>query len=198
MVTYCIFFYIIYADKEVGMHKFDYSFLKDSVFTGEVLNLATGIYSLKATNKTQQLNHPKIFSELEKIALVQSVKNSNAIEGIITSDKRIRLIVQENCAPLNHDEAEIVGYRDALNIIHTNYQNINFNERDILQLHKIMLSPAGYDFGGRYKDFDNAVIEIDALGNRKIRFSPTPASETKYAMEQLILAYIWMHQMMMR
>ena len=31
----------------------------------------------------------EIFTELEKIAKVQSVKNSNAIEGILTTDERI-------------------------------------------------------------------------------------------------------------
>ena len=36
-----------------------------------------------------------VFTELEKIAIVQSVKSSNAIEGIITSDERIKEIVNQ-------------------------------------------------------------------------------------------------------
>ena len=35
-------------------------------------------------------------------------------EGIVTSDERIAAIVNQNSAPLDHNEAEIAGYRDAL------------------------------------------------------------------------------------
>lgn len=171
------------------MHKFDYSFLKNGFVTAKTLNIATSIYSLKEMSNAKKVDYLKIFTELEKIARIQSVKNSNAIEGIITSDERIKAIVAQSSAPLNHDESEIAGYRDALNEIHTNYQYINFNDLDILHLHEILLSFTGFGYSGKYKDIDNAIIEIDKEGKRKIRFTPTPASETKYAMEQLFLAY---------
>jgi Fic family protein len=44
--------------------------------------------------------------------------------------------------------------------------------------------------GGRYKDSDNRIMEIDARGARRVRFAPTPAGETSETMEQLILAYM--------
>ena len=44
---------------------------------------------------------------------------------------RIAAIVNQNSAPLNHNEAEIAGYRDALNEIHLDYERIDFCERDI-------------------------------------------------------------------
>ena len=56
--------------------------------------------------------YTQIFTELEAVAKVQSIKSSNAIEGIVTSDERIAAIVNQNSAPLNHNEAEIAGYRD--------------------------------------------------------------------------------------
>ena len=155
------------------MHKFDYSFLKNGLISAKTLNMATSIYSLKTMANVRKADHLKIFTELEKIAIIQSVKNSNAIEGIVTSDERIKAIVTQSSAPLNHDEAEIAGYRDALNEIHTNNQYIGFNEPDILRLHEILLSATGYEYSGKYKDFDNAIIEIDSQGNRKIRFAPT-------------------------
>lgn len=121
---------------------------------------------------------------------MQSIKSSNEIEGIITSDERIAAIVNQNSAPLNHNEAEIAGYRDALNEIHLGYEHIDLRERDILRLHEIMMSFTGYEFGGQYKIDDNVILEVDADGNRKIRFRPTPAEETAAAMEQLELAYM--------
>lgn len=171
------------------MHKFDYTFLKNGYISSKVVNMATSIYSLKTMATVRKNEHIKIFTELEKIAKIQSVKNSNAIEGIVTSDERIKAIVTQSSAPLNHDEAEIAGYRDALNEIHTNNRYVGFNETDILRLHEMLLSSTGYEYGGKYKDFDNAVIEVDSDGNKKIRFAPTPADETKHAMQQLVLAF---------
>lgn len=172
------------------MHIFDYSFLNHGLLPANMVNLATNIVSLKTLAGVRKEEHIKIFTELESIAKVQSVKSSNAIEGIITSDERIMAIVNQNSAPLNHNEAEIAGYRDALNEIHLNYQYIDFRESDILRLHEMMMSVAGYEFGGRYKTDDNVILEVDSDGNRKIRFRPTPAAETAKAMEQLELAYM--------
>ena len=49
---------------------------------------------------------------------------------------------------------------------------------------------AGAGYGGQYKTDDNVIMEIDADGNRRVRFRPTSASETPAAMEQLELAYL--------
>ena len=96
------------------MRKFDYSFLNNGLLPAKLVNLTSSIYSLKTMAGTRKDEYKKIFTELESIAKVQSVKSSNAIEGIITSDERIKEIVNQSSAPLNHDETEIAGYRDAL------------------------------------------------------------------------------------
>ena len=44
-----------------------------------------------------------------------------------------------------------------------------------------MMSFAGYEYGGQYKTDDNVILEIDADGNRCVRFRPTSASETPKA-----------------
>ena len=48
----------------------------------------------------------------------------------------------------------------------------------------------GSEFGGQYKTQDNVILEIDSEGMRRVRFQPTPASETPKAMEQLELAFL--------
>ena len=68
--------------------------------------------------------------------------------------------------------------------------HIDFRQGDILRLHEIMMSFAGYEYGGQYKTDDNVILEIDADGNRCVRFRPTSASETPKAMKQLELAYL--------
>lgn len=172
------------------MRRFDYSFLSNDLLPARLVNLTSGISELKVMAGVRREEHARIFTELEGIAKVQSVKSSNAIEGIVTSDERIAAIVNGDSAPLNHDEAEIAGYRDALNEIHQGHGHIDFRERDILRLHEVMMSFAGYEYGGAYKTDDNVILEIDALGNRRVRFRPTSAAETPAAMEQLELAYM--------
>ncbi len=184
---------ILYNYMQIGrflMRRFDYSFLNNGLLPANFVNLTASIASMKAMASVRKDEHIRVFTELEAIAKVQSVKSSNAIEGIVTSDERIAEIVNQNSAPLNHNEAEIAGYRDALNEIHLGYEHINFRQRDILRLHEMLLSVAGYEFGGRYKTDDNVILEVDAFGKRKIRFSPIPAEETEAAMEQLELAYL--------
>lgn len=172
------------------MRKFDYSFLKLGMVPAELIDVTNGINSFRIASNERKERFKEIFTELEKVARIQSIKSSNAIEGIVTTDQRIRDIVNGNSAPLNHNEAEIAGYRDCLNKIHTSHNSMQVNEETILSLHKQLMSVANYDFVGQYKDTDNVIMEIDAYGNRRVRFRPIPASETKQAMEQLVLAYM--------
>lgn len=176
--------------KRGKMRKFDYSFLDNGLLPANLVNLTSVIYSLKTGAEIRKEEYEKLFVDLEKIAKVQSIKSSNAIEGIVTSDERINEIVNQSSKPLNHNEAEIAGYRDALNDIHMHYDKIEFNESTILRLHEIMMSYSGYEYGGKYKTDNNLIIEQDEEGNRKVRFKPVSAEETPKAMEQLVLAYM--------
>ena len=171
------------------MRRFDYSFLKNAKLPAGIVEYAGGIAAIRALQEGRKKNYGDIFTKLESIAKVQSVKGSNAIEGIVTTDKRIEEIVNKSSAPLNHNEAEIAGYRDALNLVHSGFGSLDINENDILRLHGIMLSFTNYAERGRYKTSDNVILEVDGYGNRRIRFSPTPAAHTPEAMEQMIFAY---------
>jgi len=170
------------------MRKFDYTFLGQGMVPTGIANLAGAIREIKGMESGRMNLFPDMFSSLEQIARVESVKGSNAIEGIVTTDQRIREIVNGNTAPLNHDEMEIAGYRDALDIVHSNYPTMETNGPTILELHRTMLShtPQG---GGAYKGSDNVVMEMDMFGARRTRFTPVTAAETPAAMEQLVLAY---------
>ena len=172
------------------MRRFDYSFLNNGLLPAGLVNLTASIAALKTMAGVRKEEHLQVFTELEAVARVQSIKSSNAIEGIVTNDERIAAIVNQNSAPLNHNEAEIAGYRDALSEIHQGHTYIDFREKDILRLHETMMSLAGYEYGGQYKTDDNVILEVDADRNRRVRFRPTPAAETKQAMEQLELAYM--------
>lgn len=171
------------------MHQFDYSFLENKLVPANLINVTSAIASLKMMDQLRKNDFKTIFTELEKVAKVQSVKSSNAIEGIITTDDRIAAIVNGQSAPLNHNEAEIAGYRDALNTIHLNYSSIDITEQDVLKLHNILFSYYGMNDAGIYKKENNVILEYDANGLKKVRFTPVAAADTPTAMQQLVLAY---------
>lgn len=172
------------------MHIFDYSFLDNGMLPADMVNITATISAFNAISETRKNGNKSVYTELEKIARVQSVKASNAIEGIITTDARIHEIVNNSSAPLNHSEREIVGYKDALNEIHTSYKEMSLSEDMILHLHEVMTRVAEYESSGRFKSEDNLIMEIDEYGRRKVRFSPVSAADTGDAIEQLILAYL--------
>ena len=91
-------------------------------------------------------------NKLVEIAKIQSVDASNAIEGIRTTETRLKQLVSDKTTPKNRDEEEISGYRDALNTIHESFDYIPLTPSYILQLHGIMYkNVVGNDFGGKFK-----------------------------------------------
>ena len=172
------------------MHIFDYSFLDNGLLPAGIVNLTATISAFKAISGERMHRNQMIYTELEGIARIQSIKNSNEMEGIVTTDARIKAIVEGNCAPLNHNEIEIAGYRDALDEVHKNYSQLSFSEDVILYLHQRIQGITGSGSAGKYKEEDNLIMAVDKTGRRSVRFRPVSADETKDAMEQLIFAYI--------
>ena len=117
------------------MHIFDYSFLDKGKLPAEMVNLTSAITAFNSISIARKEKNKSVYTELEKIARIQSVKGSNAIEGIVTTDVRIKEIVNGNSAPLDHNEREIAGYRDALDEIHRSYAELSISENTILHLH---------------------------------------------------------------
>jgi len=172
------------------MRKFDYTFLKNISIDGQIMTSASYIQAMKTDVINKKRQYSKIFENSISATKIRSVKSSNEIEGIVSTDKRITAIVNENSEPISHDEQEIAGYRDALKIVHENHDHISFAERDILSLHSVLLSYAKSPHRGKYKQIDNLIIAVSKDGVRSIRFRPLSAFETKAGMEQLVLAYL--------
>ncbi len=171
------------------MRTFDYSFLFEGSIPSNIASLLFSIERNRNASNALKEKLPKVFINLVKIAKVQSVKSSNAIEGIVTTDKRIESIVNQGTEPLNHDEMEIAGYRDALNAIHDGYEVMDVRIRDILLLHKTLLEHAQIPGRGSFKTEDNVIAERCLDGTRRIVYVPTSAKETEEAMKQLELAF---------
>ena len=172
------------------MRRFDYSFLRNIKVPVNFLTFTNAIYTLKNLEDEKKNIYPDIFTALQKIAIVQSVKGSNEIEGIVTTDKRIEEIVNQSSAPLNHNEQEITGYKNALNLIHSDSDKMSLNEDLILNLHKILLEKIEVSYGGSYKTEDNIIRESYKDGTSFVRWVPVSSQDTPQAMKELILAYM--------
>lgn len=121
-------------------------------------------------------------AQLVEIAKIQSTEASNKIEGIYTSDERLRKLVQDKTRPKTRNEQEIAGYRDVLNTIHENHDYIPVKPSILLQLHRDLCKFTGGG-GGCFKSSDNVITEEDSDGNKQVRFQPVPAWETQEHVE---------------
>ena len=169
------------------MRTFDYSFLKKEI-PGTIVGTVGIIADLNVRNQIRKMQYEKAFDELRQKAIIESVKGSNEIEGIVTTEERIRDIVAE-AAPVTHDEKEISGYKDALNLIHTEHENLDVTRDVILMFHRMMDESVNPAEAGRFKTRDNLIMEYQSDGSRRVRLSPVKAGETEKAVEQLLLAY---------
>lgn len=168
------------------MHRFDYSEILGDI-PADITKLMMDITRIRSMEGIRRINYPKDYSRMEDIARLASVKYSNEIEGIVTSDERIREIVLRSGAPKDHSEEEIAGYRNALDLIHRESDRLGFNRDTILNLHSLLKTKGSNE--NSYKKANNAIVSIDSEGRRHLVYEPVPASETEDHMEQLCLAY---------
>lgn len=168
------------------MRFFDYSKLEKLQFDNSVINLLTSIHEAKGRQELYLSRQPEELNRLIEIAKIQSVDSSNDIEGIRTTETRLKQLVGEKTTPKNRDEEEISGYRDALNIIHESFNYISLTPNYILQLHGIMFKHVrGNNFGGIFKNIQNYIQGIDSAGNAYTIFTPLAPYETAPAIKNL-------------
>lgn len=171
------------------MRSFEYKEKWKKLLTPEIVTYLTQIHEFKGEQTLFIEAKADTLSQLVDIAKIQSTEASNKIEGIYTSDERLKALVKDSTRPRTRNEREIAGYRDVLNTIHENHDYIPPKPSIILQLHRDLYKFEGMDIGGRYKTSDNIIEEQDAEGNKSVRFRPMPAWETPEAIEKLCQSY---------
>lgn len=172
---------------KIMVRKFDYSFLKKDV-PGSTISLLSVVYDIKGKESVRLLSSPSLFSKLKKKAIRDSIKASNAIENIRTTEKRIDQIASGDNAAQTHSEKEIIGYRNVLNNIHNFNDHIKLDEITILDLHNQLLQTANVAGRGHYKTEPNVISE-KRNGKNYVIFVPTPPEEVEESMKQVLLAF---------
>ena len=172
-----------------GMRDFNYSAIRDQKWDSDILGYIAAIYKYAGKQELYLKQKPDELEKLVEIAKVQSTEASNAIEGIVTTNTRIRQLVEERTAPRNRDEQEIAGYRDALNIIHESFDAIPISRNYILQLHKILYSHMNNPLAGQTKTVQNYISASYPDGHSEILFTPLPPYETPEALDKICEEY---------
>ncbi len=171
------------------MRKFNYALIRNKKWDSELLGLVAAIYKEAGKQEIYLKQRPEELEKLVEIAKVQSTEASNAIEGIVTTNTRIRQLVKEKTTPKNRDEQEIAGYRDVLGIIHESFDSIPITQNYILQLHKILYSHMNNPVAGRTKTVQNYISATYPDGHTETLFIPLPPYETPEALDRLCEEY---------
>lgn len=172
------------------MREFNYKSEYAKLLTPDIVNLLTVIHEFKGEQTLFLEAESDLLTQLLEIAKIQSTEASNRIEGIITTDERLKLIVREKTMPKTRSEKEIAGYRDVLTTIHESYDYIPPRSSMILQLHRDLYKFSGMSIGGNFKNSDNVIAEKLPDGTQRVRFQPVSAWETPETMDRLCDEFI--------
>lgn len=171
------------------MRDFNYSKIREQKWDSDILGYIAAIYKEAGKQEQYLKQRPEELEKLVAIAKIQSTEASNAIEGIVTTNTRMKQLVEEKTTPRNRDEQEIAGYRDVLNIIHDSYDAIPISRNYILQLHKIMYSHMNNPIAGQTKNVQNYISATYPDGHTEILFTPLAPHETPEALDRICEEY---------
>lgn len=171
------------------MRTFNYSKIKEEKWDSEILSLIAAIYKEAGKQEMYLKQRPEQLEKLVEIAKIQSTEASNAIEGIVTTNTRIKQLVTEKTTPKNRNEQEIAGYRDVLNIIHESFDAIQITKNYILQLHKILYSHMNNPIAGKTKTVKNYISATYPDGHVETLFTPLNPTDTPIALENICNEY---------
>ena len=171
------------------MRDFNYALIRERKWDSELLGLVAAIYREAGKQEMYLKQRPEELEKLVEIARIQSTEASNAIEGIVTTNTRIRQLVEEKTTPKNRDEQEIAGYRDVLGIIHESFDAIPITQNYILQMHKILYSHMDNPAAGKTKTVQNYISATYPDGHTEILFTPLTPYETPEALDRLCGEY---------
>ena len=134
------------------MRQFDYR-----TWDNEIISYISKIHEYKGKQELYLRQKPVELNRLIEIAKIQSTEASNRIEGIITTNARLKQLVADKTTPKNRDEEEILGYRNVLNLVHENYDVIPVRSNYILQMHRDLLKYTNLNYGGQFKTTPNEI-----------------------------------------
>jgi Fic family protein len=161
--------------------------LRDLTLPTSTAWLIADIAEAKGKQELYTRQSPQVLKALRDTAIVQSAESSNRIEGVTVDRDRLRPLVLGHARPRDRSEEEVLGYRRALNVIHSKAKELAIIPGTLKRLHALCQEGSGD--AGQYKRVDNDIIELVPGEAPKIRFKCVPATQTATAVEELCLLY---------
>lgn len=128
---------------------------------------------------------PLLLEQLAHRARIESIRASSAIEQVIVPDARLRAVVGRGQSPRTRPEAELAGYRDALDfVLRSPDTAASLTAPYLLRLHRYLWAHTD-SLGGRLKEGDNRVVDRHTDGSRVDRFRTVPARDTPFYVSEL-------------
>lgn len=174
------------------MRSFEHGYLLEQPISQTLLMTAGKLGEYRGRQELYRDQSPKLLETLKRVAIIQSIESPNRIEGVTVAADRLEAIVTKKSTPKGHSEQEVAGYRDVLADIHTNASRMSVSPELILRFHRQMYARTP-EKGGRWKNKDNAILEVLPEGRQVVRFRPVSALATPEFIKKLCLYY---HRMM--
>lgn len=167
------------------MHRFGYSEIKGDI-PADIMELVKSVHAFSIRDADRERLYSKEYEMISRAVRFASVKYSNEIEGIRTTDDRLEQIVMRGGTPKDHPEEELAGYARAVDLVNGGLGLSRIDGETLKLLHSEIR--AGNDSErGQYKRRDNAILEDCPDGSVRLVFAPVSAEDTGYCMEQLFL-----------
>ena len=170
------------------MKHFNYSIYLDKKWDLKIINYIARIHEEKGKEQFILIEKKDELDNLVNIAKIKSTQSSNEIEGIRTTNLRIKQLFKD-AAPQNRDEASILGYKEALGLINENYNDIAITPNSILYLHKVLFSYSATEYAGKFKTVQNYISATNKEGITYTLFTPLAPFDTPIALENICKEY---------
>lgn len=123
------------------MTSFSPAFLRHLAVPPRLIRTLTALAEFRGKQALWMQTKPEILRELRKIALIESAESSSRMENVEVGPQTFARILKhaESPDPQSRSQAELAGYRDALNIIHQNAADMKPTEGVVQQLHSTLM-----------------------------------------------------------
>ena len=88
------------------MRKFNYKDLEQKKWDNEIVSFIARLHEHKARQDMFLNQKPEVMEKLVELAKIQSTEASNKIEGICTTNERLRELINNKTTPKTRDEEE--------------------------------------------------------------------------------------------
>ena len=168
------------------IQKLNFDFLTNQ----RVMQLLAAIDEYRGKWNVVEKRENRYLKELRRIATIESIGSSTRIEGATMTDEEIKQLLKDVKITKfkTHDEQEVIGYYEVLELVFDNFSEIRLSESYIKQLHQLLLKHSNKDerHRGGYKHLPNKVVATYPTGEQITIFDTTEPALVEGEMFELI------------